>query len=259
MLNRFERKAVKIVSKLAPWFAPVPSAYFVGRSSVRHLDLPIWVAVIIASVIETLGVVTVHNLLWMNGWNATRRKSDPAAPAWIAVILCAIYLATTVSITLFLETIPLLETIPPLATYAPVMFPFLALVGGVNISLMAQQEKREMDVEQARSERAAVRSAKRSAVDTGGVQVVSTTVNTEQQVDNTGQVGEPSREHRQRVRREALLDILREHNGTPPSVTELAARVGPSCNTVYKDLNALESRGLMQRRLGSDTPLNGEG
>ena len=250
MLNRFERKAVKIVSKLAPWFAPVPSAYFVGRSSVRHLDLPIWVAVIIASVIETLGVVTVHNLLWMNGWNATRRKSDPAAPAWIAVILCAIYLTTTITITVFLETIPQLATIPPLATYAPVMFPLLVLVGGVNISLMAQQEKREIDVQLARSER----SAKRSAVDTGGVQVVSTIVNTEQQVDNGRQAGEPARKHRRRARREALLDIWREHNGTPPSVTELADRVGTSRNTVYKDLNALESRGLIQRRLGSDTP-----
>ena len=255
MLNQFERKAVRIVAKLAPWLAPVPSAYFVGRSSVRHLDLPIWVAVVVATVIETLGVVTVHNLLSMNEWNANKRKSDPAAPTWIAVILCATYLLTTITITVFLETIP------RLATYAPVMFPLLALVGGVNIALLAQQEKRELDVERARSERAAARAAtrsiKRSVVDTGVVQVVSPTVEAEPQVDNVRQVGEPSREHRQRVRRETLLDIMREHDGTPPGVTELAARVGASRNTVYKDLNVLESRGLIQRP-GSDTPLNGE-
>ena len=47
-MNAIEKNAVKIVAKIAPWLAPFPSAYFVARSAVVHLALPIPVAVIVA-------------------------------------------------------------------------------------------------------------------------------------------------------------------------------------------------------------------
>ena len=50
---------VKIVARLTPWFAPFPSAYFVSRSSMEHLQIPLAVAIIIAAIVEFLGLTSV--------------------------------------------------------------------------------------------------------------------------------------------------------------------------------------------------------
>jgi hypothetical protein len=51
-MQDFEKHLVKAVAKLAPWLAPFPSTYFVGRSAMAHLALPWWVAVVVAAIIE---------------------------------------------------------------------------------------------------------------------------------------------------------------------------------------------------------------
>ena len=50
-MNNLEKNAVKVVAKLSPWLAPFPSAYFVGRSAMVNLALPLPVAVIAAAII----------------------------------------------------------------------------------------------------------------------------------------------------------------------------------------------------------------
>ena len=128
-----ERGAVKFVAKLSPWLAPIPSAFFVGRSSITHLALPWPVAVIVAAIVETLGLATVHTALWLSDWNHTKRKIDPTAPTVIALALGAVYIVTTLGL------IVALEVWPGLSTYAPAMFPLLAVVGTVNLALIANQ------------------------------------------------------------------------------------------------------------------------
>jgi hypothetical protein len=151
-----EKGLVKLVARVAPWLAPVPSAYFVGRSAAAHLTLPWPVAVVVALIIESLGLATVHTALWLNDWNAGRRKTDPVAPAWVALALGIVYLVSTIGLTVVLEVYPLL------ATYAPAIFPALAVVGAVNLALISQQERRELTVQVEREERKAARSGNRS-------------------------------------------------------------------------------------------------
>ena len=62
-MNNLEKNAIKAVGKLSPWLAPFPSAYFVARSAIVHLALPLPVAVVVAAIIETLGLATVHTAL----------------------------------------------------------------------------------------------------------------------------------------------------------------------------------------------------
>jgi hypothetical protein len=45
-----EKSIVRKVAKLAPWLAPVPSAFLVTRSGMVHLDLPLVVAVVVAAI-----------------------------------------------------------------------------------------------------------------------------------------------------------------------------------------------------------------
>ena len=155
-----ERNAVKFVAKLSPWLAPMPSAYFVARSSITHLALPWPVAVIVAAIIETLGLATVHTALWLSDWNHTKRKVDPSAPTVIALALGAVYLVTTLGL------IVALEVWPDLATYAPALFPLLAIVGTVNLALIANQERREAEVVTEKAERKTARKESRLRAET---------------------------------------------------------------------------------------------
>lgn len=135
-----ERNAVKIVAKTIPWLAPVPSAYFVARSSMAHLALPWPIALVVALVIEALGLTCAFMASSFADWNHTKRKTDPAAPVIVALVLGAVYLATTLSL------LAGLEAWPGLARYMPIVFPFLALVGTIALALIAQQEQREVAV-----------------------------------------------------------------------------------------------------------------
>jgi hypothetical protein len=126
LMNSIEKNAVKIVAKLAPWLAPFPSAYFVARSAIVHLNLPLSVAVVVAAIIETLGLATV-------------------------------YVVATLSLVVFLEVWP------TLATYAPAIFPALAVVGALNLALISRQEQREASVVEEKAERRAERQARRQA------------------------------------------------------------------------------------------------
>lgn len=145
-MNATERNAVKIVAKTAPWLAPVPSAYFVARSAITNLDVHIVVAIVMAAIIETLGLATVHTTLWAYDWNLSKRKSDPEAPTWVPIILVAVYLVATLGL------VVVLEVWPQASTYAPAIFPLLAVVGTVNLAFISRQELREAEVARGKAE-----------------------------------------------------------------------------------------------------------
>jgi uncharacterized membrane protein len=115
-MNNLEKNAIKAVGKLSPWLAPFPSAYFVARSAIVHLALPLPVAVVVAAIIETLGLATVHTALWAYDWNAHKRKTDPRAPVGLATALGLVYVVATLGLVVFLEVWP------ALAVYAPALF-----------------------------------------------------------------------------------------------------------------------------------------
>jgi hypothetical protein len=157
-MNNLEKQTVKTVAKVAPWLAPLPSAYFVARAAMEHLSLPLAVAIIAAAIIETLGLSTVHTALWLSDYNAHKRKSDPHAPTILAVALGAVYVAATLGLVVFLEVWQ------GLATYAPALFPVLAVVGAVNLALIAQQERREAGIEVQKAEAREKRKARKRSV-----------------------------------------------------------------------------------------------
>ncbi len=155
-MNNLEKNTVRIVAKLSPWLAPFPSAFFVARSSMIHLTVPLPVAVIMAAIVESLGVTTVHSALWFWDWNQTKRKTDPTAPVALALAALAVYFVTTLFLVVFLEVWP------SLSVYAPALFPVVAMVGAANIASIAHQERREAAVRMERAEAKAERDRKRS-------------------------------------------------------------------------------------------------
>jgi hypothetical protein len=71
---------VRWISTVTPWVAPIPSAFFVAHSAMCHLGTPLSIALVLAAVIELLGLTSVHTWLRLSNWNLSRRKSDPGAP-----------------------------------------------------------------------------------------------------------------------------------------------------------------------------------
>jgi len=200
-----DHELIKIVSKTSPWLAPIPSAYFVARSGIAHLALPLSVAITVAVIIEFLGLATVHTALWAYDWNAHKRKTDPSAPLGLAIALAGVYIVATWGL------VVVLEVWPELSTYAPAIFPALAVVGALNLALISRQEMREDTVKQEKAERKEARQSVKQAP---------------RHLD---------------PKLDALLTFYQEHPGA--GVTEAARALGVSRQTVYTYRAKLEADG----------------
>jgi hypothetical protein len=235
-MNNVEKNTIKTVARLSPWLAPLPSAYFVSRSAIVHLALPLPVAVVVAAIIETLGLATVHTALWAYDWNAHKRKTDPAAPVGIAVALGGVYVVATLGLVVFLEVWPIL------ATYAPAIFPALAVVGALNLAMISRQEQREAAVRSEKEERRVARQARCQA-------------SSNEKLDTRLNVLQAGR----RAARSARLDALMTFYGSNPGAgpTEASHAIGVSRQTVYTYLAELEEAGRISRNNGTVRVLEG--
>ena len=231
-MKNLEKNSVKLVAKVSPWLAPLPSAYFVARSAMVHLALPLPVAVVVAAIIETLGLATVHTALWAYDWNAHKRKSDPSAPVLLTAMLGGVYIVATLGLVVFLEVWPVL------ATYAPAIFPALAVVGAVNLALIARQEQREAEVKTQKavdSERRRARNVKRQ-------------VSTEDMFDTKLDTLQATRRAKRDARMDALMRFYTENPGA--GVSKASDAVGVSRQTIYNYLRWLEENGQVARKNG---------
>jgi hypothetical protein len=160
-MTKQKRSSIQWVSAVVPALSAFPAAYFVARSTWAHLvlgwpgigDTPLWLgaatAVVAGLVVEGLGTVSVFlaATFWRwNRWKATRpdeggrrrvlKAGYDLAPFWLAAANVGVYLAATAVLLL------LLEAVPEAAGYAPFLFPWLTLVGGLCWSLLDQHRDR---------------------------------------------------------------------------------------------------------------------
>ncbi len=242
-MNNLEKNTIKSIAKLSPWLAPLPSAYFVARSAIVHLALPLPVAVVVAAIIETLGLATVHTALWAYDWNTHKRKTDPTAPLALTVVLGAVYVVSTLGLVVFLEVWP------SLATYAPALFPALAVVGALNLAMISRQEQREADVRAEKAERKAECQARRQGV-SKATQVQLSGGSSRTAVLNTSlDIARQTRKAKRDARKGMLLAFYASNPGAGP--TEAGRAIGVSRQTVYAYLAELEAAGRIVRNDGS--------
>ena len=167
-LNKFtdvaEVTIVDLVAKLAPWAAPLPTAYLVYSRSLTHLHWPPWVALTAAIVIESLGLSTTATALRLYNYNATRKqypphytaadikksrmKVDPKAPMALPLLLVGTYVVTAELLTVILD----IASKPSLALvdYAPAVFPLLSLTGVTILATRAAHTQRLALIEEAK-------------------------------------------------------------------------------------------------------------
>jgi hypothetical protein len=248
-MNQVEKNLVKLVAKLAPWLAPFPSAFFVARSGMAHLALPLPVAIVVAAIIETLGLSAVHSALWLADWNASKRKTDPQAPVVVAVTLGAVYLVSTLGLVVFLEVWP------DLATYAPALFPVLAVVGGVNLALISQQERREATVKVEKEERKAARQAGRQPERPATSPTASNQTPKPVSFDDPTAKARQAQTSNRNARLDALLTFYLDNPDAGPTAAGRA--IGVSRQTIYDYVAELEAAGRLARNDGTVKVLDG--
>jgi hypothetical protein len=231
LMHDHEKSLVKWIAKLSPWLAPLPSGYFVARASIEHLALPLVMGIAVGVIIEFLGIASVHTWLWLSDWNSSKRRSDPKAPTGLAAFLGGIYLCATVGLTV------VLEVAPHLSTYAPVLFPALAVVGAVNLALIAQQEQRERVIQAERQERRIARYSRNTVQQVSSVQFGHPLTSSSAH-DNGLKLANEARLRRRTAHLDEIARILEKQPEI--GVSDLARRLGKSRTTVYKYLQELE-------------------
>jgi len=237
--DNLESAAVDLVAKIAPWAAPIPTAYLVGRATVLHLAWPVEVGIVAAVIVESLGLATTATALDLREYNASKRKTDPAAPFPLAAVLVGAYLAVAVVLTVALDTVP------ALATYAPAIFPLLSLTGVTVLALRADQRRRLAAIAGVKAERQAERQAARQGTRQAGVVVVSSGASNNANLDAELSRMQAGRKAKRDTRLDTLLTFYHDHPGA--TVSDAGRTVGVSRQTVYTYLSELETAGRVRK------------
>lgn len=237
VLDDAESMLIDLVAKIAPWCAPLPTAYLVGRATIQHLYWPLMIGIAAASVVESLGLVTTATALDLYQSNRAKRKIDPVAPFGLAVALVGLYYAVATGLTVLLDIYPELET------YAPGIFPMLSLVGVTVIALRNDHRKHLQDIQMEREERRAERLASKHS--RSGKRLQSKMASTTVTMDTIQERLLEARRTKMESRQADLLKKLEEHPKI--SVTEIAHSMGWSRQTVYSYLATLEKQGRLRR------------
>jgi hypothetical protein len=240
LAERIEAMATDALAAVGPWLAPVPSAALVARASVEHLHWSTSPRLVAGAIIEVLGLTATSTALALWDYNESKRKTDPAVPFPLAVVLVGFYYASTVGLTV------LLDIAPNLARFAPVIFPTLALVGTINLALRAQHKRRVGAIAQEKAEKKTHRTAlqvhKNDALEApkgGGRSAVWNAQNSPLDVVN----------RTRRERKEALLCALLEAYRDTPNLgaTDAARALGVHRNTIYGYTAELEKAGKLRK------------
>jgi len=148
-LDRLENFLITIVSRIAPWAAPLAPAYLVARSIQDHFEAPVWVGIAVGVTLEAVGVASAHITLEMHDYNTdpARVKSDPQAPFWLGIVATSVYFVSGIVLTV------LLEVVPNSVKIAPALFFVLAGVAYITLTLISGHSRRLEQVALAKEER----------------------------------------------------------------------------------------------------------
>jgi len=234
-IDEFERTAVGLVTRLIPWLAPIPSAFLVGRAAIQYLEYPIGIGIIAAVIIEALGLAATSTALDMYIYNQTRRKVDPPAPLFLAIVLVLAYLFIATCLTI------IVEVIPNLAIYAPVIFPSLSLAGAVILALQTMLSNRQKAIADEKAERKAERQATHTDKRQTSEAHLDVTASNNSMSDklHAGKMAKLD------TRLNALIEVFRKEPDV--EITEAARRIQVSRQTVYSYLSILEKTGRIKR------------
>jgi hypothetical protein len=242
-IDNFENNVIDLVAKIAPWLAPIPTAYLVGRATVEHLEWPPAIGFLAGVVIESLGLVSCATALDLYQFNQNRRKNDPPAPFGLAVIMILIYFLVAVFLTI------VLDIQPDWSLVAPAIFPLLSLVGVTEIALRKNYQDRIQKIANEKADRRAERQAsfsnRRQDLQGSGQASLSDNLSNIGQFDMNLNRLQAGRKAKLDSRLDRLMDIY--HTNPSLRISDAARVLNVSRQTIYSYLEQLEKAGKIRR------------
>lgn len=102
-IRQSESSLVNLLSSIAPWGAPLAPAYMSYGGMITHLRYDPIVALIVASVIEILGLATVHTTIIFWQFNRQRLAEYKKQPTTLAGSMFVFYLFVVLSVNVLME------------------------------------------------------------------------------------------------------------------------------------------------------------
>lgn len=155
LTRAIESLVVDLLVSIAPWLAPLSSAYLVYKSLTEELLYPVWVALATAASVEVLGLGAVSTAMQFQSYNQDTSKSAPKAPILLAILTGILYLCVTGALVLVLD-----PTAPTEHKITKGVLLLLSILAASIISLRAAHTKRVREYAQ---QRAAIREERRAA------------------------------------------------------------------------------------------------
>lgn len=242
-----EAVLVSVIGRVACWLAPLPSAVLVSRAAGRVFGLTGAWSVIMAAVVELIGLVTSNLWLTAREWNENKRKSDPEANERLAVALLVSYFVTTIALLLAFE-IPNILATGDLSGLTALLFPGLSAVGVIALNERVTHHGRVAEVDAAKRERKANRQTRRQTRRQGAGPGTSSEPSKTAKIGASLDAARQSRASRKQARMDALLDVFLDNPGAGP--TEAGDVIGVSRQTVYNYLEELEAQGRVAQDNG---------
>jgi hypothetical protein len=230
-----ESVLISIVGRVGLWLTPLPSAFLVSRSASRVFDLTGAWPIIMAAIVELVGLACSHLWLTAREWNTNKNKTDPEANERLAFTLMLAYFGVTGSLLLAFE-LPVVIATGNVTGLTALLFPVLSAVAVVALNERAMQHKRLSDKRQAKLSRKRKDGRKADAGEPSSKP--SNNANSNAKLN-------ASRQEKRKERLNALALFYADNPNAGP--TEAGRQIGVSRQTVYAYLDELEAAGVIHR------------
>src|SRR5512146_3203347 len=160
MKTKTENKILDFLAAWSPWLAPAIPAYFAAYNAYYYLVkghtwFDVGAVVVIALVVETVGLVAAHTLIQFLTWNKTRNKTDAEAPTRLVFASVIVYVAIVILVNGLLDfaNVAWPAALPYVKVVVVALLSLLSLNSALTVTLRAAHNERIAVKQKAKAER----------------------------------------------------------------------------------------------------------
>ena len=230
-----ENEILDKVASISPWLAPLIPTYFATYNAIEYLakgnDPWDWAMVIvIALVVETIGLAAVHTLMQFWNWNRRRAAGEAEAPILPIAASVIIYIVIVITVNAMLDYFKLANpaSLPYVRILAIAMLSLLSLNSALIVALRAGQSDRVQQAEKAKAEALAVTEAQKAdAV-------------LQEQKREQKEAQEKAEAHAEKLRLEAIAETLRLEKKADRDLRKVSENFPAQVSKLPKDTGPVE-------------------
>ena len=160
MNNKLENTLLNFVAGVSPWMAPLIPTYYAAYNAYTYLTKGHeWydglAVVVVALVVECIGLAGVHTAIQFWNWNRTKLKTEDEAPLRLAVAAVIFYVVIIILVNAMLDFFHVADPalLPYVEIVAVALLSLLALNSALIVALRAGQGERERKAQESKAER----------------------------------------------------------------------------------------------------------